>query len=178
MWRFLRAIPADCVPEPDTGFSRHSRARALLGRMEVETDDIPEFLLELRIFRQLECTRAMRLQVVTLPDRVDRVARDADFLRHAAQTPSRPSRWRLGHFHDDLFDCLHGHPRFASPSRFVVQAVQAGVLEAPRPLADARQADVQSFSHFLDLDPFAPEQDNLGAQAIALRTRAGTNPAL
>ncbi len=34
--------------------------------MEVETDDIPEFLLELRIFRQLECTRAMRLQIMSL----------------------------------------------------------------------------------------------------------------
>ncbi len=67
----------------------------LVGRIEIEADNIGQFFEKLRIARQLERLRPMRFEVVALPDAVHRGLADALRRRQRAATPvSRSFRLR------------------------------------------------------------------------------------
>jgi len=96
----------------------HAEHHCLLRRIRIQAHHIGHLLRKLRIARQFESLRAMRLQLMGAPDIVDRGLADALALRHGAATPVRhPRRFGLqGSIHDggDLIDSMQG---FSSPAR-------------------------------------------------------------
>jgi len=91
-------------------------------RIDVQADDVREFLSEGRVVRQLELPPAVRAEAVGLPDRLHRRRRDAGDLRHRAQRPvGRFERWRLLRQADDLGDLLRRNRRLAGRTRLVAQ---------------------------------------------------------
>src|SRR4029077_14677444 len=68
----------------------------LLGRLEVKSDNIPEFGLTVRISRKLEDTREMRLDFVLTPDPLYGGFGDPQRLGQRSTTPARTTLWRPG----------------------------------------------------------------------------------
>src|SRR6266511_3668002 len=92
------------------------------GRVDIETDHIPELVGELRIVRQLECPDTVRREMVGLKDALHRPQADPYRL---GQHPSRPmsgfSRRRPGHEVDNLLDGRGRQRWLARFARLVVQ---------------------------------------------------------
>ena len=107
----------------------------LLRRIQIQTHHIGHLFQKLRIARELKSFRAMRLQVVSTPDIVDRGLADALTLRHSPATPMRhPRRFGLqGRVHDigDLLDLIGGLS--SAPRSDVPQTIQTLVTEAFSP---------------------------------------------
>ena len=73
--------------------AEHQRA---LRRRQIEAYDVADLVHEVRIARQLEGLRAVRLQAEGAPDAPDRRVRKAAFLGHRAQRPMGGVRRRRG----------------------------------------------------------------------------------
>ena len=71
--------------------TEHQRA---LGRIEVETDHVPEFRFEILVVGNLEGPRDVRLDVVGAPQALDRVMGYAFGFGHGAGGPLGPTRRR------------------------------------------------------------------------------------
>lgn len=108
-------------------------------RIDVQVDDVGEFLGEGRIVRQLEVPPAVRPEAVGLPDRLHRRGCDAGDLRHGAQRPvGRFVRWRLLRQADDLGDAPRRDRRLAGWTRPVAkQAIDARAHESLLPAPHA-----------------------------------------
>jgi len=109
----------------------------MIGRIEVEPDDVAHLGDKQRVSGQLEGFKAVRLQPEGPPDPPDARSRDARVPGHAARAPMRgPRRPALQGLHDDAFDLgivdLAGHPR----PRLVEPAVEATFDKATAPLSD------------------------------------------
>ena len=107
-------------------------------RVEVEADDVAEFVGEARIVRQLELPHPVRLQAVAAPDALHRTDADAARLRHRRCRPVRRlggrARERQSH---DLLDHLTRQRRDARrPGLVAQQAVHAGLHEPLLPAPD------------------------------------------
>src|SRR5215218_3778911 len=66
--------------------AQHER---MLRRIEIETDDIDDFLGEVRIVRKLESLGAMRLQTIRFPHALHETVRHVQMLRERARAPVR-----------------------------------------------------------------------------------------
>ena len=103
--------------------AEHGRMR---GRIQIEADDIADFLDEQRIVRQLERLAPMRLQPERVPNAADRHVTQADRFRHVARTPvRRPARRRFQRANDHLLDLLVGNRPLRAGPRLVIQPVQS-----------------------------------------------------
>ena len=111
-------------------------------RIDLEADDIGEFLGKGRVVRKLELPPAVRADAVRLPDTLHRRGRDAGDLGHGAQRPvGRFMRRRLECQADDLRNALRRHRCLAGRSGPVAkQAVHTLVHEPllPAPHAGLR----------------------------------------
>jgi len=87
------------------------------GWIEIETDDVGQFLGEARIIRPLEGAHPVRLQLGRLPDPLHRAQRDAGDFRHRPSRPMRHPRWRLG----------AGQRNGARPSRSPIRSIAPSV---------------------------------------------------
>jgi hypothetical protein len=67
----------------------------MVGRIQIQADDVAHLLDKLRVGRELERVDAMRLQPEGLPDARDGRLRQARDLRHGARAPLRRGRRRL-----------------------------------------------------------------------------------
>jgi hypothetical protein len=103
-------------------FSSTERATAWGGRIDMETDHIPELVGELRIVRQFERPDTVRRELVGLEDALHRPQADPCRL---GQHPSRPmsgfSRRRPGHEVDNLLDGRDRRRWLARFARLVAQ---------------------------------------------------------
>jgi hypothetical protein len=109
----------------------------MLGRRQVEADDIADLLDKEGIGRELEGFGAMRLEVERLPYPMNRRGREACGLRHGAQAPVRRGlRRRPQRPANDFRDLLGADLTRRPWSRFVHQTVEAIVREPIAPLAD------------------------------------------
>ena len=115
----------------------------VVGRIEIEADNIADLFDKLRVSRQLKCLQPVRLQAERSPDARDGGLRHADELTHRARRPlGGMGRWRLQGAGDDVHDAVVGHgPGHAGP-RFIGQALQPFDAEplAPFPDTVARHA--------------------------------------
>src|SRR5215471_16555837 len=130
----------------------------MVGRIEVEPDDVAHLGDKQRVSGQLERLQAVRLQPEGTPDPPDTRRRDARAPGHAARTPMRGSRRSaLQGLDDDAFDLaivdFAGHPR----SRLVEQPVEAALEKAPSGWPNARSDLSRAAGDFKEL----PEGDML-----------------
>lgn len=97
----------------------------LLGRVQVEADDIPELRHELWILRHLERPGQMRLDVVPVPDRANGVLRNAYKCGHCTRAVPRVPRRRPCRFGYYAFAGLLVNPRLPAPPGLVGQSINA-----------------------------------------------------
>ena len=139
------------------------------GRVEVQPDYIPEFLLKLLVRGYLEHPGKVGLQIVCPPYPMNAVRRDTNFLGHGSYTPARsPLRW-LRYASDNIAYHLIGNTGWTPPAGFILQALQTVAFEPLGPLVDAGNAYVE-FSGNTDLPlPFSPQQKLFVPWLICIR---------
>lgn len=71
--------------------------QCLVWRVQMQPDDVPEFLFEVGIVGQLERTSQVRLYVIGSPYTLDAGRRNTCDLRHASAAPARLANTRLNH---------------------------------------------------------------------------------
>jgi hypothetical protein len=57
------------------------------GRIDIEADNITQFIDELRVFGELELPNPVRLETMRAPDALDRTCADAGYFRHQGGSP-------------------------------------------------------------------------------------------
>jgi hypothetical protein len=141
-------------------------------RLHVETDDVPHFLDQQRIGRQLERLGPMRLQTKGAPDLLNRRAPQAARLGHTATAPVRLAPRRLFERpHDHLLHLRVSHPARRTGARLVIQPVQARANEPAAPFADGHLRHPQPPGHNPVVDAFGTRQNDPGTTR-QLRRRA------
>ena len=84
-------------------------------RIQIQSDDIPEFGLELGIVGEFESTGTMGFEVVGRPNPLHRRRGKATVPSHGPATPPAPAFGRAHHFVEDCLDSIHrqclGSPR-------------------------------------------------------------------
>src|SRR6266403_2668157 len=78
--------------------------QGLIGWIQIQTDDVPEFDLELRISGEFESPAQMRLQIVISPQLLHRRLTQPRFASHGATTPAPQMSRRL---HYPAQNCFH-----------------------------------------------------------------------
>ena len=191
--RVVVRLRAD-VPDPE----RQARLRALerlalgllvaaeddgvLRRVEVEADDVPELGREVRVLRDLERPREVRLDAVLVPDEAHGVLRDADGPGHRPGAVPRVPLRRARRLRDDPLPLLVRYRRLAPPSRKVRQPADAGCQEPLRPFLHGHAGDAEPLGRLALREAVDSAKDDLrpadGAGASLLRVcHAGKLPA-
>ena len=108
-------------------------------RIDIETNNITQFTDEVGIARELELSKAVRLQTMETPDAPDRAFTDTDRRRHHRGRPMGRLDGRLRQRQgDDALGNLGGQGRNTRRARFVTQkAINAFFHEALLPTPDA-----------------------------------------
>jgi hypothetical protein len=133
----------------------------MLGRIQVETHNVPHLLDQERIGRQLERLGPMRLQAERVPDAADRHAAQARRVRHPAQAPvSLAARRGLQGADHHAFDVRVGNRPRRPRAGFIVQTVEPVADKAAPPLPDGLRPRVQSPRNPGAGQPLATQQDD------------------
>lgn len=114
----------------------------VLGRIDIEADDILDFGGEFWVVRQLEGVHPVRLQPMCRPDPLHAAMTDPSSLRHRPAGPVRRLTRRLSQRHlDHPFDRCRRQRRLATRTRRLVQqSVNPLGQEARLPAPDRRLA--------------------------------------
>jgi hypothetical protein len=147
----------------------------MLGRVDIEADDVLELGGKLGIARALEGADAVRLEVVRSPDPLHRAQRDTGVSGHRPAGPVRgfAGRFGAGERHHPLHGLI-AQGRFAGLAGGITeQALHASFDEPPLPAPDRRATDAGAPRDLGDVQPRGrPENDPsprhvlLGAVAI------------
>src|SRR5277367_1115714 len=84
--------------------------------VQIEPDDVPEFLFKVRVIGDLKSFQPMWLDFVTAPNALDRALAHPDFARHGAHAPSDSTSHRPSGSINDRRDLLRWKDRFATSS--------------------------------------------------------------
>ena len=119
----------------------------VVGRIEIEADNIADLFDKLRVSRQLKCLQPVRLQAERTPDARDGGLRHADDLTHrASRALGGMGRGRLQGAGDDVHDAVVGHGPGSRRAAVHGQAKPCSRFNAeplaPFPHAVARHAQV------------------------------------
>ena len=123
----------------------HAQHQSPVGRIQVQAHDVGELLHKVRVARQLEGARAMRLQAVRIPDAPHHRLAHALGAGHRASAPMSRRQWLLmqGGFHD-LLHLLGTDLRLAAAPRGIFgQGRRPAGHKAPAPEQHAGPAGVQ-----------------------------------
>src|SRR5271166_3266674 len=93
-----------------------------LGRIQIEPDNVPEFLFKVRIIGDLKSLQPMWLNFVMVPNPLYRALAHLGFARHRAHTPSDFAMRRSSRSFNDQRDFFRRSSRFATSSRCVRQS--------------------------------------------------------
>ena len=157
----------------------HAQHDRRLRRVEVEPDDVAHLVDELRIGRELERLRLMRLQPERAPDTADRALAHPGCRRHR---PGRPVR-RIDRL---LLERLHDHPldrlvadqaRLARP-RLVMQTIDPALGEPDSPFADRVGVTPKLRGDLIARAPLRRRQHHPAAKRQRLRALRPPSPPL
>jgi hypothetical protein len=149
----------------------------MVGRIQIQPDDVAHFLDKLRVGRQLERLQAMRLQAERPPDARDRGFRQASHLRHAARGPLGGVRgWRFERPGDHVHEQVVRHLACHAGPRFIGQPCQAANAKALPPLADAVARHMEEPRDRAIGLAVGAGQHHAGTHCHALRARRPTRP--
>jgi hypothetical protein len=126
--------------------TQHQR---LVGRIEIQADDVAQLLDEERVGGQLEAVAAMRLEPERLQEAINAGFGDAGFGSQTAHAPMGGAILgavvqRRG---EELRDALVVDRARLAGAQLVVQARDAADDEAPAPLADRRIGGAEPLRH-------------------------------
>ena len=125
------------APAPGTDSSHHNTAPELSPGVDVQPYDIPEHLLELLVFRELEWATQMRFEIMPVPDALHGGDRHPDLDSHRASAPTPSFPRRLSGLGNDLFDLVQRIGALTPSSRLILQTRQTVLLKPLCPLVDA-----------------------------------------
>ena len=155
-------------------FFVHAQDQGAVGRVEVEADDVADFVDKQRIAAEFEGSAALRLQRKGAPDAADARLAEPAGLGEGARGPMGRSL-RLGFqgtrqhaFHLGIAQAAGG-----AGTGLIEQSIEAETEKTLPPLADRGPGDVQAAGHFGVAEAGGAEQDDAGAQGQSLR-RLGT----
>ena len=145
------------VERLDLGLLVHRQHDGVLRRVDIQAHHVLDLLGKPRIVGQLEGRHQMRLQAMSLPDRLNARRRDAHRLGHGSQAPVGRVRRRL---RLGLLDHPHDHirrkRRLARWARLVAaQTVHPGLDIARPPASDGRLAHAQATLDLIGADTVA-----------------------
>jgi hypothetical protein len=137
----------------------------MLGRIEIEADNVLQFGGEIRIAADLEAFNTMRLQSVGVPDATHTGLADAHRASHGARGPvGGVVRRALGGFDNDCIDDLGRDPGCAPRPGCVLQKAFDAMLDKPAtPKRRHARADSQLLGDLLVLISFHGKQHNAAA---------------
>ena len=147
--------------------------------IEVETDDVADFLDEEGVVGNLEMPLAMGLEAEQVEPPLDGALGDSAVPRHRTHAPVG-TLGRLG-----LQSCLDdfGHPFIlmgagTSGTQFIVESADSMVTIALSPLADGCVGEAQAPGHGRTGNPFGAGEHNPGSQHQAMRQGSGAGKAV
>ena len=151
--------------------------QGVVGRVEIEADDVADLLDEEGIGRELEVLLPVGLEVERGPDALDRGLGDPGGLGHGTAGPVRAAVGGLG-LEGLPQQCHDGVVRDrARPARavFVVEAHEALGAEAFTPLADRLATDAEPLGHRRIVQALGAQEHDFGAahQARGQAARPG-----
>jgi hypothetical protein len=128
----------------DLRFLVDAEHRRMRRRVQIQADDVADFLDEERVVRQLERLTPMRLQPTRVPNATDRGMTQADGFGHPARTPvRRAARSGFQRPNDHLLHLLVRDRAFRPGSRLVVEPVQTVLQKPTAPFAHRAGRDMQ-----------------------------------
>src|ERR1019366_243343 len=152
----------------------HAQHQGTVGRMEVEADDVANFVDKQRVAAQLESVAAMGLQRKSAPDPADAALAEAGRLGQGARGPmSGGVRLAFQSARQHAFDFGIAQATPGAGARFIEQSIEAEKNKALPPLAHGSQCDMHAASDLGVAPPLGAEQYDAGAQRQGLR-RLGT----
>jgi len=161
-------------------FLVHAEDQRLLRRIDIQPDDVREFLDKAGVGRELEGPEPVRLQSVRPPDPVNRGGTQPVRGRHRAQTPvgrarGRPVQCRV----DDLLLLGRRDLTLASPSRRIFhERRRATGRNASAPQTNRVLAGVERRGDVLARHAVSGEQYNAASKHQALWRHARAHPPL
>ena len=156
----------------------HTQNQGLVRRIQIQTNDVAEFLDKAFIAAELEGPDQMRLEVVLLPDPLDSCLAETLGSGHATRAPvggiGGGGVQRSFNYRSDFF---HWHPRFAPGTGSVLfqpQETQGQKTRAPE--LDRRPRYSQDFGHVLAEDTVSGHRDNLRSHHFPIGEVSSTCP--
>ena len=131
-----------------------------LGRIEIESDHVPEFRLEILVVGNLEGSRDVRLDVVGTPQALDRVMGNPFGFGHGAGGPLGSARRRRCCLGNDLGTSLGGNRRLAAGTMGFAQTGKSTFHEATFPLGDDRTIHTNQIRRLLLTMPVRAGEDD------------------
>jgi hypothetical protein len=155
-------------------FLVHAQHQGAVGRVEVEADDIANFVDEQRVAAQLESLAAMGLQRKGAPDAADAALAESGCLGQGARGPVRGGvRLAFQSARQHAFDFGIAQATRRARTGFIEQSIEAEKNKALPPLAHRCQRHMHAASDLGVAPPLGAEQHDAGSQGQGLR-RLGT----
>jgi len=128
-----------------------AKNHSMFGRIDVQSNNVFELLIEKRVIAELERFNKMRLEAVRPPDTSRRRRTHAGRFRRAVLAPMRLRWWSFLHrlFQDGLHESLRSFGFTGRSCLVFPDARKTACRITPSPTAHERDADVQSIR---DLD--------------------------
>src|SRR5215471_533686 len=139
----------------------HAQNNRTIRRIQVQPDDIPNLLDELRVFGKLEVLHTMRLQPESSPNPHDRCLRESRLLGHQSSAPVRAVyRHGFQSLRDHLLDVRVRYRSRRARTRLVEQPFQTIHPKSLPPFTHSRAGDPQSLRHLAVAQPLTAAKYN------------------
>jgi hypothetical protein len=133
--------------------------QCVIGRVNIQTRNVPHFFDQQRVRRQFEGVSTMRLQSESAPDSADSHPAQPGRLRQAARTPVRlPSRRALQSLNHDPLHLLIADLARCTRSWLVIQSFQTLLQKPAAPFAHHTQRAAKFLCHRLVVQTIAAGQ--------------------
>jgi len=154
----------------DRGLFIHAENSRMPGRIQIQTDDVSRFALEIRIVAGHVALQPMRFQTRFFPDPVHGILADAQF---GAQLPAAPVRRAIFRFsargRKDPRPQLRGEHRSRLPGMAGIQPIQARSQEPLHPADDGWGGGLQTALNPAERCPLGQHQDQTRTEHVSGR---------
>jgi hypothetical protein len=130
----------------------HTQDHRVVRRRHVQTNDVTNFLDELRILGQLKALRSVRLEAKRMPDPLHTALPDPNGLGEVSRAPMRCAfRRRLQRPDDRSLDVVIANRTWRARARLIDQPLESTLRESSTPFSDGMCGYPEPLGHFLIL---------------------------
>ena len=151
--------------------------QGLLGRVEIEAHDVPEFFLKLKVFGELEIAHPVGLQLMGRPEPLHARFAQAGFTGHRAHAPRPAMRSPGARQTQGPSDSLGRKPWLASPPRGVLETLQAPGGKALPPTSNGQKTHRLLLGDLFVGESLSQPQDDPSPENLPLATGFGVHDA-